>query len=122
MAEIQAMADAGNEQARDFVSIFIPYDHQEQVRALTPVFLERVRAFAASKGQDPDAITFFQCRYVQDDGRCGVHEDRPLGCRMYPFPHRNTIYHEGCGFEQQGQDNWRRIEEILNALGIADSV
>jgi Fe-S-cluster containining protein len=81
--------------------------------------VERVRTFAASKGQNPDAISFFKCKYVLDDGRCGVHEDRPVGCRVYPIPHKNTIFHPGCGFEQQGVQNWSRIKEILDQLGIS---
>lgn len=109
----------GHEQARDFASIFQPFNSQGEVREVADEFVDRVRAFAASKGQDPDQITFFHCKYVLEDGRCGVHEDRPVGCRVYPFPHKNTIYHPGCGFEQQGKANWTRIEQILDSLGMS---
>jgi Fe-S-cluster containining protein len=108
-----------HEQARDFASVFLPYPSQAEVRKIADEFVDRVRHFAESKGQDPDQISFFKCKYVLEDGRCGVHEDRPVGCRMYPFPHKNTIYHPGCGFEQQGKANWGRIEQILDSLGIA---
>jgi Fe-S-cluster containining protein len=107
-----------SEMARDFASLFIPYPSQEAVRELAPVFVDRVRQKASEKNQDPDRISFFHCKYVLDDGRCGVHEDRPTGCRTYPFPHENTIYHPGCGFEKTGQDNWQRIKTILDALGL----
>jgi Fe-S-cluster containining protein len=120
--DIQALAkdpDApGHKSARDFASIFLPYDSQAQVREIAGEFVDRIRGFAAAKGQDPDQITFFKCKYVLDDGRCGVHEDRPAGCRVYPFPHRSTIYHPGCGFEKQGTENWARIAEILQKLGV----
>ncbi len=112
----------GHEQARDFASIFLPYDSQAQVREIADAFVERVRAVAASKGQDPDKTTFFYCKYVLSDGRCGVHEDRPVGCRMYPFPHKHTIFHPGCGFEQQGVANWARIEEIMKMLGMSSDL
>lgn len=108
----------GSESARDFVSVFLPYESQAAVREVADEFVDRVRDFAQSKGQNPDEITFFHCKYVLEDGRCGVHEDRPIGCRVYPFPHKNTIYHPGCGFEQQGKQNWARISEILTHLGI----
>ncbi len=121
--DIQALAANpeadGHESARDFASVFVPYPNQEAVRDIAGDFVDRVRGLAASKGRDPDQVSFFQCKYVLDDGRCGVHEDRPLGCRVYPFPHKNTIYHPGCGFEQQGQQNWARIQEILDVLGIS---
>jgi Fe-S-cluster containining protein len=109
----------GHESARDFASVFLPYPSQADVRVLASEFVDRVRASAESKGQDPDQISFFKCKYVLDDGRCGVHEDRPVGCRVYPFPHKSTIYHPGCGFEQQGGENWARIQEILDMLGIS---
>ena len=107
------------EMARDFASVFIPYNSQDEVREIADEFVDRVRSVAQGKGQNPDDISFFKCKFVLDDGRCGVHEDRPIGCRVYPFPHKNTIYHPGCGFEQRGKENWDKIESILNSLGIS---
>ncbi|WP_303672659.1 YkgJ family cysteine cluster protein [Vampirovibrio chlorellavorus] len=109
----------GHESARDFASVFLPYESQTQVREIASEFVDKVRTAARSKGQDPDQVSFFKCKYVLADGRCGVHEDRPVGCRMYPFPHKNTIYHPGCGFEQQGQENWAKIDAILKQLGLS---
>lgn len=121
--EIQTLAQQpeaeGHEAARDFASVFLPYPSQEAVREIASEFVDRVRHMAGRKGQDPDQISFFHCKYVLKDGRCGVHEDRPVGCRVYPFPHKNTIYHPGCGFEQTGQQSWAQIETILDTLGIA---
>lgn len=119
---IQALAAdpdaAGHESARDFASVFLPYESQAAVRLVASEFVDRVRAVAVTKGQNPDQVSFFKCKYVLEDGRCGVHEDRPVGCRVYPFPHKNTIYHPGCGFEAQGTENWNRIEGILKSLGM----
>lgn len=119
--EIQELAKEDSlqgEMARDFLSIFEPYPTLAEVQALAAEFVERVRASAAAKGRDPDQTDFFGCRFVLPDGRCGVHEDRPVGCRTYPFPHEKMIYHPGCGFEQQGKQNWARIKEILESLGL----
>lgn len=118
--EIEVLANQSDspaqEQAKDFISIFLPYKDQDQVREIASEFVDRVRALATSKGQDADRISFFKCRYVLESGRCGIHEDRPMGCRMYPFPHKDTIYHPGCGFEAQGVENWNRIETIIEFL------
>ncbi|MBY0402967.1 MAG: YkgJ family cysteine cluster protein [Cyanobacteria bacterium] len=108
--------------ARDFVSVFLPYPSQEVVKELAPEFVDRIRSKASEKGQNPDAVSFFHCKYVLEDGRCGVHEDRPVGCRTYPFPHENTIFHPGCGFEKQGAENWNQIKKILDALGLTPSL
>lgn len=107
------------EHARVFASIFEPYESQESARQVSDGFVDRVRDFVANvKDDNPDDITFFKCRFVLPDGRCGVHEDRPTGCRAYPFPHKHTIFHPGCGFEQQALKNWQRVEEILDMLGL----
>jgi Fe-S-cluster containining protein len=106
------------EMARDFISIFEAFPSEAAVRELADGFVDRVRERAVEIGKDPDTVGFFACRFVLEDGRCGVHEDRPTGCRTYPFPHERTLYHPGCGFEAQGQKNWARIKEILASLEI----
>ncbi|MBK8191194.1 MAG: YkgJ family cysteine cluster protein [Vampirovibrionales bacterium] len=106
------------EHARAFASIFEAYPSQAAVREIADAFVDRVREKALAKGKNPDDVTFFKCRFVLQDGRCGVHEDRPTGCRAYPFPHKNTVFHPGCGFEAQSAQNWARIEEILRELGM----
>lgn len=112
--------DMDGEMARDFAAIFVPYATQAQVQQLSPEFVERVRDMAEQQGKDPDRVTFYHCRYVQADGRCGVHEDRPTGCRKYPIPHKNTLFHPGCGYEGTARRNWARILQILDQLGIAN--
>jgi Fe-S-cluster containining protein len=118
--EIEALAKTpaspDQKSAQDFISLFLPYQNQEEVSAISGEFVQRVRAMAGRKGQNPDEISFFKCKYVLDSGQCSVHEDRPLGCRMYPFPHENTLYHPGCGFEEQGKANWKQIELIIERL------
>ncbi|MDX2084053.1 MAG: YkgJ family cysteine cluster protein [Candidatus Melainabacteria bacterium] len=121
--EIRALAQGDTieaEMARDFLALFLPYNSLDEVRAIAPEFVERVQAQAVKGGRHPENIGLFHCRFVQADGRCGVHEDRPVGCRMYPFPHKNTIYHPGCGFEQQGKENWDKIKQILASLGMSE--
>ncbi len=113
--------DPNAEHARVFASIFAAYPSQDAVREVADGFVDRVREQAVAHGKDPEAITFFKCRFVLEDGRCGVHEDRPTGCRAYPFPHKKTVYHPGCGFEDQGHQNWARIEEIMATLGMTPS-
>lgn len=88
---LAASEGEGAEQARDFLSLFTPYETQAEVKEMAPVFVERVRDVAVSKGLNPDETSFFKCRYLQPDSRCGVYEDRPEGCRRYPLAHPNTI-------------------------------
>ncbi|MBX2859961.1 MAG: YkgJ family cysteine cluster protein [Vampirovibrio sp.] len=108
------------EMARDFLSIFLPYESEEAVREVASEFVDRVREKTSEKNNNPDNVTYFHCKFVLEDGRCGVHEDRPIGCRTYPFPYKDTLYHPGCGFEQQGKANWQKIQAILDTLGLSD--
>jgi Fe-S-cluster containining protein len=109
------------EMARDFLSLFTPISLSE-VETASPGFLERILEKATPKGLTAQDVGFFRCRFVLEDGRCGVHEDRPVGCRVYPFPHENTIFHPGCGFEAQAKENWKHIHAILSGLGILDEL
>jgi Fe-S-cluster containining protein len=119
--ELLAMArqdDVDGEMARDFASIFIPYATQTEVTRLAPEFVTSIRDTALKQERDPNSVTFYHCTYLQPDGRCGVHEDRPIGCRKYPIPHKKTLFHPGCGYEATAKRNWARIEAILRSLGL----
>jgi Fe-S-cluster containining protein len=114
---LAAQPGPAGEMARDFLSVFIPYPDNTEPVALAPVFVERVYDSVRAKGGDPQQVGFFHCKYLLDDGRCGVHEDRPIGCRKYPLPLPQTIYHPGCGYEQRGVDNLKQIDALLAPLG-----
>lgn len=101
------------EHARAFASIFKAYPNQEAVAAIAPEFVERVVEKAIAQGKNPEAIGFYYCRFVQEDGRCGVHEDRPTGCRGYPVVHERTLFHPGCGFETAAKVQWQQLDTLL---------
>ena len=53
------------------------------------------------KGKDKDGNFIFACKYVTDDGKCSVYNNRLKMCKLYPqrfisFPAK---LHEGCGYE-----------------------
>lgn len=104
--------DSGADAARDFLTLFEPYESQEAAAAVASEFVRRVR----ERAERPDEVRFFRCRFLGANNTCQVWEDRPVGCRMYPFPHEKTLYHPGCGFEQQGMANWQEIAKILASL------
>lgn len=123
--EIEALGqqdDILGEMARDFASVFVPYSTSSEAAAVAPEFVDRVLTRGAEKGLAPEQVGLFHCRYVQADGRCGVHEDRPTGCRTYPFPHEKTLFHPGCGYEKQAQENWQKIKHILETLGLSSQL
>lgn len=116
IAEIDELAKEDSndgEHARNFRSIFDPYKNQTSVPEEFQGFVTRVREAAQGKGKEPDAVGIFRCKFVLADGRCGVHEDRPTGCRAYPSAYKDTIFHPGCGFEDTARANWAKIETLI---------
>lgn len=99
------------EGAKDFLTIFEPYDSHETVKKLAPEFYEKVMKQVGN----PD-MTFFKCRFIAKQGGCLIHEDRPVLCRMYPIPHERTMFFPGCGFEEQSIANWKEIQEIVKEV------
>lgn len=108
-ALLESPVEKDAERAKDFLTLFIPYETQDEVRAMAPEFVDRIRDNAET---NPDEIAFFKCRFLGERGECLIHEDRPTGCRVYPFPHEKTIYHPGCGFETLGKANLKKVNII----------
>lgn len=52
------------------------------------------------KGRDECGNLIFACKYVQEDGLCGVYDKRLRMCKKYPVPKlkQPLSLHEGCGF------------------------
>jgi len=121
LLEQASIAGEEGEMARDFASIFVPHEDINVVKALTPDFVETVYEIARKRGDNPEEVTFYACKNLLPSGRCGVHEDRPTGCRSYPIPHTRSVFHKGCGYEQQAKENWQHIMAILEAVGLADN-
>lgn len=100
------------EGAKDFLAIFTPYESIEEAKKINAKFVERVLKVFGQNSR----VSFFHCKYLAKDNSCLIHEDRPLLCRMYPIPHKRTLYNFECGFEEQGIKNWQEIENILADL------
>jgi Fe-S-cluster containining protein len=101
-----------SEGARDFLTIFKPYDSVEDAKKVDEGF---VNFLFEIFGKDSN-LTFFHCRFLAEDNTCLIHEDRPLLCRMHPTPNEKTLFHPNCGFKEQAQKNWEEISSIIEDL------
>lgn len=103
--QLLARAAQGDDFARGFFSIMIPYASHDEARKVVPGLVERTLA-AAKKSEDfanpEEDLVFYHCRYLQEDNRCGVYEDRPQFCRDYPDT-PFVVFAPGCAFESWGQ-------------------
>ncbi|MBY0403948.1 MAG: YkgJ family cysteine cluster protein [Cyanobacteria bacterium] len=103
--KLLSRAAEGDDFARGFFSIMIPYSSHEEARQVVPGLVERTLR-AAEKGEEfvnkDEDVVFYHCRYLQGDNRCGVYEDRPQFCRDYPDT-PFVVFAPGCAFESWGQ-------------------
>jgi Fe-S-cluster containining protein len=93
-------AAEGDEFARNFFSIFIPYNNHDEAREVVPGLVEKT--LKASKKDDAfkseDDVVFYHCRYIGDDNKCQIWEDRPDLCRAYPDS-PFVVFAPNCAFE-----------------------
>lgn len=113
LANNQNAEDSQVDGAKDFLSIFVPYETTAQARKIDADFVDTVLKQLNKKD---DEMSFFYCKFISDKNLCQIHEDRPLLCRMYPIPHERTLYFSDCGFKQKGIENWAQIKEIVEYL------
>ena len=111
LAEDPTAQPSQSEGARDFLSIFVPYESLDDARKISSGFVD----VFCERFKDKSNFSLFYCKYLKDN-KCSIHEDRPLLCRMYPIPHEKTLYDPECGFKERGEKNWEEIKNILKSL------
>jgi Fe-S-cluster containining protein len=114
-------AAQGDEFARSFFSIMVPYPNHQAAEAVVPGLVERSLKAAAKLNdfQNPEQdLVFYHCRYQTDDNRCGVWEDRPQFCRDYPDT-PFVVMAPGCAFEDWGaacKKKYGQLKEEVSQL------
>lgn len=98
-AELQNRAGAGDDFARQFVSVFLPYPSRDEAREKYPDVVNAVLAEAGEKPGDPETIHFYHCPYIGEDNRCTLYgkEKRPAICSRYPETPLSFVY-EKCSW------------------------
>jgi len=97
---LKARAAAGDEFARQFTSVFLPYESREAARAKAPGVVEAVLWEAGGEQADEEKIFFYHCPYVGEDNRCTVYgtDKRPAICGTYPETPLSFVY-ENCAWK-----------------------
>lgn len=76
--ELKEKAKNGDKFAKEFTSIFIPYDSDEIPRKIYPEYV------ALLKEKFDEEIQFYHCPKVSEAGLCMDYENRPSICRSFP--------------------------------------
>ncbi len=97
--KLQEMAEAGEEEAIAFLSVFKPFASIEEARKAVPEQVEQVLKVVAERNDmSVEDVTFYYCPYVTEDGICSIYERRPRCCRDAPY-NGWAAMPPGCGYE-----------------------
>ncbi len=111
--ELKQMEQDGDKGAVDFLSLFVPYDSIESARNVDAGVVDNIINRLKSDGSfDEKEITFYGCKYLQDNNLCSRYETRLDLCKHCPSTPW-SIVPPGCGFE--GWLFWQR-EEIKQKI------
>lgn len=112
-AELKQMEQDGDKGAVDFLSLFVPYDSIESARNVDAGVVDNIINRLKSDGSfNEKEITFYGCKYLQDNNLCSRYETRLDLCKHCPSTPW-SIVPPGCGFE--GWLFWQR-EEIKQKI------
>jgi len=78
--ELNKKAKAGDNFASQFISVFVPYEKEEDARMVYPEYFELLK----NKVPDNEGVYFYHCPKVTEDGLCPEYETRPQICRDFP--------------------------------------
>ena len=107
------MSAKGDKVAKDFLSLFVPYESIEAARKVDAEVVDNIINRLIDDGNyREDEITFYGCKYLQDNNLCSRYENRLDLCRHCPSSPW-SIVPPGCGFE--GWLFWQR-EEIKQKI------
>jgi Fe-S-cluster containining protein len=97
--ELVKRAEHGDEFARQFTSIFLPYESREAARKRAPDVVDAVLAEATEEAEGEERIFFYHCPYLGEDNRCSVYgtDKRPSICASYPETPLAFVY-EKCAW------------------------
>lgn len=112
------MADDGEEEAIAFLEIFEPFPDIETAKKIVPEQVAQVLKVVSERDDMKiENVTFYHCRYVTEEGICGIYERRPRCCIEAPF-HGWAVMPPGCGFEgwqfeqrEQHKSDIRKLKE-----------
>jgi len=104
-------AALGEDFARDFFSIFVPYKNIDEVKNLYPSIVER----SIKAVQQPENLVFYKCQYYSEEKKCLIYEDRPALCREFPgSPH--SILGEQCAYYNWSAECKQKYKDLKKEL------
>lgn len=92
--ELIQKAANGDNFAKQFTSIFIPYKSEAEAREIYPEYFKLL-----AEKLDGENVYFYHCPKLTKDNRCSDYENRPQICRDFPDNPLSLLPH-ACGYSQ----------------------
>lgn len=92
-AELKQKAENGDNFAKQFLSVFVPYASKEDARKVYPEYIKMLEE------NKEDNVYFYHCPKLTEDKRCSDYENRPQICRDFP-DNPLSILPKSCGYKQ----------------------
>ena len=105
--ELVALAEAGDQGAKDFLEIFEPYETIEEALKVDREIVENI-------GYDENT-TFYHCRYIQKNNLCSRYDTRKELCKHFPST-PFAVTPPGCGFEEWLKEEKLKVYNKVKAL------
>ena len=122
--ELCELARKNDVYAKEFLEIFVPYDSVEAARKVDAETVDNIFNHLQNDQKSTENLTFYYCKYLQDDNKCGRYEDRKTLCKHFPSSPW-AIVPPGCGFSgwlflkrEQDKERVRKAKEELLDLQV----
>ena len=76
--QLKQRAMRGDKYSEDFVSVFVPFEKEEDAKAINPEYFELLNELV------DDRVYYYYCPKLGEDNLCTIYENRPNICRDFP--------------------------------------
>ena len=95
--QLKQRAMRGDKFSEDFISVFVPYESEEDAKAANTEYFELL-----NKLVEEDKIYYYHCPKIGKDNLCTIYENRPNICKDFPHNPLKLLPSE-CSFNA-----WRK--------------
>lgn len=96
--ELLKLAKDNDEEAKNFLSIFEPYNSAEDARKVSAETVDHIYKYIKLSDTPEREVTFYKCKHLQDNNLCGIYKERLPVCDRFPSSPW-IVAPPGCGFE-----------------------
>ena len=107
--ELQEKAEKGDNFAKQFISVFIPYDNEDEPRQAYGEYIDYLKETLPAE----EKVYFYHCPKNKDN-LCSDYENRPEICREFPT-NPLMILPKSCGYKDW-QEETHTATLLLHAL------